>query len=91
MHDEGRTFATNNYYIGYDGKFGWSLYAGWTLADGRGVLRLDRADGMRQIALPVDKGVPTLLAVTPSAAAFVTSNGHEGVLDLTTLLVNFNK
>jgi hypothetical protein len=89
--DEGKIFATNNYYMTADGKTAWSLYAGWSIADGRGVLRLDRADGRKQIQLPADKGVPTLTAVTPVEALFVTSNGHEGTLDLGTLLVNFSK
>lgn len=87
--DEGKAVSTNNYYLGFDGQTAWSLYAGWTLPSGQGFLRLDRADGRHQLPFTLDQGVPTLTTVTPAQANFVTSAGHQGFLDLTTLKVTF--
>jgi len=89
--DEGKTFATSNYYLGFDGSRAWTLYARWSLTDERGVLRLDRSSGSKQIQLPAEVGRPTLTAVTNSSAVFTTSTGREGAIDLATLLVTFRK
>jgi hypothetical protein len=89
--DEGKTFATSNYYLGFDGSRAWSLYARWSLTDERGVLRLDRSIGSKQIQLPAEVGRPTLTEVTNSSAVFTTSTGREGAIDLATLRVTFIK
>ena len=90
MVDEGKRFATNNYYVGFDGTWAWSLFAGWTLADGIGTFRLDRKDGFREITIAQTAGVPTLIAVSADEALFVTSTGRRGVFDLHTLKVAFS-
>ena len=89
--DEGKGFETNNYYLGYDGTSAWAVYAGRTTVDGRGALRLVRKDGLHEIALPIDRGVPTLTAVASGQARFVTTSGHEGYLDLVALLLTFSR
>ena len=91
MTDEGTGFETNNYYLGYDGTSAWAVYAGWTIADGRGALRLVRRDGVHQITLPIDRGVPTLTAVASGQARFVTTSGSDGYLDLVALLLTFSR
>lgn len=91
LADEGKTFATNNYYLGFDGASAWSLYARWNLTTARGVLWLDGISGRHQVELLPDKGVPTLTEVTPLQARFTTSNGHAGMLDLVTLAVTFTQ
>jgi hypothetical protein len=87
MTDEGKRFATNNYYIGFDGTWSWMLLAGWRLADDIGAFRLARKDDFHELLLPVSAGAPTLTVVTEDAAQFVTSTGRRGVLDLHTLKV----
>jgi hypothetical protein len=88
MIDEGKRFATNNYFVGFDGTWGWELYAGWTLADDVGTFRLYRHDdGFHVIAIRRDAGTPTLTLVSSEEALFVTSAGRRGILDLRTLKV----
>jgi hypothetical protein len=89
MTDEGKRFATNNYYIGFDGTWSWMLLAGWRLADDVGAFWLARKDDFHELLLPVSAGRPTLTVVTQDAAQFVTSTGRRGVLDLRTLKVTF--
>lgn len=87
--DEAKSVSTNNYYLGFDGQDAWTLYAGWTISSGQGLLRLERRDGRHDLALTGDQGIPTLTDVTPMQAQFTTSTGRRGFLDLATLTVIF--
>ncbi len=89
-HEEGVTIKTNNYYIGFDGRTAFTIFAGSLIADGRGFLRYAGAGQPVDIVLAPGDGVPTLLSVAGGKARFTTSSGRSGSLDLATLAVSFN-
>ncbi len=88
--EEGVTIKTNNYYIGFDGRTAFTIYAGSLIADGRGFLRYAGVGKPVDVILDPGDGVPTLLSVAGGKAQFATSTGRDGNLDLATLAVSFN-